>query len=180
MSETQVKDQDVKQDPVNTDENNSASTEQQDNSIPYSRFKEVNDSKKELETKLAEFESAEEKRRQSELEKKGEYETLVSDLRTKLEKAETKANAFDEYQSARRDALLSKLDENDRDIYGGLSLDKLEAHVERISNKPKIQSGKPGKPSGFQTIRDAADALMKGSITEKEYADARKGFLQSN
>lgn len=149
MSETQVKDQDVKTDPVNTDENNSASTEQQDNSIPYSRFKEVNDSKKELETKLAEFESAEEKRRQSELEKKGEYETLVSDLRTKLESAETKANAFDEYQSARRDALLSKLDENDRDIYGELPLNKLESHVERISNKVPVQTGKPGKPKGF-------------------------------
>lgn len=147
MSEPTVKDQDVKTGPINTDVNNSDSTDQKDNSVPYSRFKEVNDLKKELETKLATFEEAAEQQRQAELEKKGEHETLISELRTKLESAETKANAFDEYQSARRDALLSKLDESDRDIYDGLPLDKLEAHVERISNK-SVSTGKPGKPKG--------------------------------
>lgn len=147
MSEEKVLDQDVKQDPVRQDDKTTDPADQQDNSIPYSRFKEVNDMKKELEAKLAEFESAEEKRRQSELEKKGEYETLLTDLRAKLESAESKANKFDEYQSARRDALLSKLDEKDRDIYDGLPLDKLEAHVERISNK-SVSTGKPGKPKG--------------------------------
>jgi len=180
MSEVKVDTPDVKLESVSQDDNNSVSTDEKDNSIPYSRFKEVNTQRKDLEAKLAEFESAEEKRRQSELEKKGEYETLLTDLRGKLESAESKASAFDEYQSARRDALLSKLEDSDRDIYGELSLDKLEAHVDRISKTPKIASGKPGKPSGFQTIRDAADALMKGNITEKEYRDARQGFIQSN
>jgi len=105
--------------------------------IPYARFKEVNDASKQkdaeiqgLESQLAKFKTDQEEARQKELEKQGEYKTLLEESKTANVKLQEKANAWEEYQSARRESLVSKLPENKRGFADGMSLTKLEEFVE--------------------------------------------------
>ena len=159
MEEQQVESQDVNETPVETDNEEKQSVD----SIPYSRFQEVNDAKNtlrdELDTLRQEIESDKEDRKLKELESKGEYETFMQEMKGKLDMANRKAAAFDEYQTNRRDALLSLLPEEDRDVYDGLPLEKLELHVERIKTRPKPASTDNAKPSamgGFATYEEWA------------------------
>ena len=159
MEEQQVESQDVNETPVETDNEEKQSVD----SIPYSRFQEVNDAKNtlrdELDTLRQEIESDKEDRKLKELESKGEYETIMQEMKGKLDMANRKAAAFDEYQTNRRDTLLSLLPEEDRDVYDGLPLEKLELHIERIKTRPKPASTDNAKPSamgGFATYEEWA------------------------
>ena len=99
---------------------------QESQSIPYTRFKEVLDSKKSLESEIATLKEAEEAKRKKDLETQGEYKQLLTETETKLEQAVQKAAQWDDYQTARRETLLAQLSESDAAIYGGMPLDKLE------------------------------------------------------
>ena len=129
MSEQQVEVPDVKQDTADT-----ASEEKQPvNQVPYARFSELVDEKNTLKIELDTIKKSAreqaESRKLKEMESKGEYDKIMADMTSKLEVAENKANAFDEYQASRRESLLSQLPEDDRAIYDGLPLAKLEVHV---------------------------------------------------
>ena len=134
MSEQQtVEVQDVKQDTTST-----ASEEKQSvKEVPYARFSELVDEKNTLKVELdslkKEAKQQAENRKLKEMESKGEYDKIMADMTSKLEVAEKKANAFDEYQASRRESLLSQLPEDDRAIYDGLPLAKLEVHVDRVN-----------------------------------------------
>jgi len=164
MSETQTVDvPDVKQDKV-------AETEKQlVDQVPYSRFKELIDEKNTLKVQLdslnKEAKQQAENRKLKDMESKGEYEKIMSDMTSKLETAEKKANAFDEYQATRRESLLSKLPEDDRGIYDGLSLDKLEAHVEKVNTKPSpasVDNSEPSSMGGYSSFAEWAALDPKG------------------
>ena len=139
MSEQQVEVPDVKQDTATT-----ASEEKQPvNQVPYARFSGLVDEKNALKVELDTFrkdaKEQAESRKLKEMESKGEYEQIMANMTTKLEAAEKKANAFDEYNVKKRDSLLAELPEEDRAIYDGLSLEKLEkivCNVEICENHP--------------------------------------------
>lgn len=159
MEEQQVENQDVKEIPVEADNEEKQAVD----GVPYSRFQEVNDAKNTLRDELEELKQKIEKdaedRKLKELESKGEYETIMQEMKGKLDMANRKAAAFDEYQTNRRDTLLSLLPEEDRDVYNELPLEKLELHVERIKTRPKPASTDNAKPSamgGFATYEEWA------------------------
>ena len=165
MSEQQVEVPDVKQDTAST-----ASEEKQPvNQVPYARFQELverkNTLKVELDTiKKSAMEQAE-NRKLKDMEEKGEYEKIMSDMTTKLEAAEKKANAFDKYNVTKRESLLSKLPEEDRAIYDGLSLEKLEAHVEKVSTTPSpasVDNSKPTSTGGYASFEEWASLDPSG------------------
>lgn len=176
MSEQEVNVQDEKQDTTAT-----AGEKQSVDQVPYARFKELVDEKNELKAQIDEInkkvKSEADEREQSELEKKGEYETLVADLKTKLEAATSKADAFDSYQSSRREALLSKLDEDDRAIYEDMSLEKLEAHIDKVSTRPvNVPSGKPGRGD-----HGGYDNAVEFALKDPEgYKKSREGNKKSS
>ena len=179
MSEKQVEVQDEKQDTTPT-----ASEEKQTvNQVPYARFSELVDEKNNLKSELAEIKKSiaddKESRRMKELEAKGEYDTVVSDLTNKYESAQKKADAFDSYQATRRDALLSKLPEDDREIYADMRLEKLEAHVDKFSSRPasKVQVGKPGRENtgGYESLKEFALKDPKGY--KKMRVEKQKGSI---
>ena len=162
MSETQtVGVPDVKQDKVET-----ATEKQSVDQVPYVRFKELVDEKNTLKVQLdslnKEAKQQAEDRKLKDMESKGEYEKIMSDMTSKLETAEKKANAFDKYQATRRESLLSKLPEDDRGIYDGLSLDKLEAHVDKFSSKPNPANVDNSQPNdskylgGYDSVEQMA------------------------
>ena len=97
MSEQQVEVPDVKQDTATT-----ASEEKQPvNQVPYARFSGLVDEKNALKVELDTFrkdaKEQAESRKLKEMESKGEYEQIMANMTTKLEAAEKKANAFDEF-----------------------------------------------------------------------------------
>lgn len=114
--------------------------------IPYARFKEVVASNKDLKSKLEEFESAAEKQRVTELEKKGEYETLLGEVTKKYEVAKQKADQLDAYVAQDRDNILSNYDTEERDIIEALPLDKLKKyHANNISKqKMSVDASRAG------------------------------------
>lgn len=165
MSDEQVISQDDKQAPE------AASVDKQNvDQVPYPRFKELVDEKNTLKdtnanlsvkideiNKKIKFDSDE--REQAELEKKGDYETVIADLKTKLESANTKAEAFDIYQEKERERLLSKLPEDDRDTYKDMVLSSLSAHVDKVSTRStSVTSGRPGRGEygGYETAVEHA------------------------
>ena len=172
MTEEKVEVQDAKQDTATT----AGEEKQPVDHVPYARFKEVNDERRELKSQLdsrnSEIKRQAEDRKLKEMESKGEYEKIMIDMTSKLEAAETKAQAFDEYQASRRESLLSKLPEEDRGTYDGLSLDKLEVHVDKFNSKPNpanVDSSKPTKMGGYSSDLEYAIQDPEG------YEKAKKG-----
>ena len=172
MENETVQVQDVKEDTTTP-----ASEEKQVvNSVPYARFKEKVTENNELKTtngKLTtenEFLKKEKKERSEaiklkQMEDKGEYDKIISNMTQELEGYKKKATAFDEYQANRRDSLLSKLPEEDRGIYDGLSLDKLEVHVDKVISNPKpkqVDNSIPGTKMGYSSMEEWAHTDPEG------------------
>ena len=166
MSEQQtVEVQDVKQDTAST-----ASEEKQSvKEVPYARFSELVDEKNTLKVELdslkKEAKQQAENRKLKDMEAKGEYEKIMADMTSKLEVAEKKAKAFDTYQASRRESLLSKLPEDDRAIYDGLPLEKLEVHVDKFNAKPSpasVDNSNPSSTGGYASFEEWAQLDPKG------------------
>ncbi len=165
MSEQQVEVPDVKQDTAPT-----ASEEKQPvNQVPYARFSELVDEKNTLKIELDTIKKSAreqaESRKLKEMESKGEYDQIMADMTSKLEVAEKKAQAFDDYNVTKRESLLSKLPEEDRAIYDGLSLEKLEAHVEKVSTTPSpasVDNSKPTSTGGYASFEEWASVDPDG------------------
>ena len=166
MSEQQtVPVPDVKQDTASTASEEKHSVSQ----VPYARFSEMVDEKNTLKVELdslrKEAKQQFENRKLKEMESKGEYEKIMADMTSKLEKAETKAKSFDDYQASRREALLSKLPEEDRAIYDGLPLEKLEVHVDKVNTKPSpasVDNSKPTSTGGYASFEEWATLDPEG------------------
>ncbi len=132
-------------------------------SVPYARFKETVAEKNELKSQLDSInkqnKADSEATKLKQMEEKGEYEKIMSDMNQKLEGLQKKAIAWDDYQVNRRDSLLSKLPEDDREIYNGLSLDKLEVHVDKVITNPKpkqVDNSIPGTKMGYSSMEEWA------------------------
>jgi hypothetical protein len=165
MTETTVE-QDVKQSPAET------TSEEKTSQVPYARFKELVDEKNTFKTQLEDLQTSiktqTEERKLKDLEAKGEYETILTDMKSKLATAETKANAFDTYQESRRESLLSKLPEDDRAIYDGLSLEKLEVHVDKFNSKPNPAAVDNSKPNPSNTFGGYDNIVEMATRNPKE------------
>ena len=165
MSETQVEVPDVKQESATV----ASEPKQPIDQVPYARFKELVDEKNTMKT---EYESLKNKikgeseaRQLKEMESKGEYDKIMADMNARLETSEKKSKAWDEYQATRRDALLSKLPEDDRAVYDGLPLDKLELHVDKFNTKPSpasVDNSQATSTGGYATFEEWAAVDPKG------------------
>ena len=166
MSDTQeVQVPDVKQDTVVTDNEEKQPIDQ----VPYARFKELVDEKNEIKVKFDSLEKQIKKdvedRKLKEMESKGEYEKIMSDMTAKLESAEKKSKAWDEYQETRRESLLARLPEEDRAIYGKLPLTELDLHVDKVNAKPSpasVDNSKPTSTGGYASFEEWAQIDPKG------------------
>ena len=113
----------------------------------------------------------EESRKIKQMEEKGEYDKIIADMSSKLETSEKKSKAWDEYQSNRRETLLAVLPEDDRAIYDGLSLEKLEVHVDKFNSKPNpaaVDNSKPSEMGGYSSNLEYAIRDPEGYETSKK------------
>ena len=99
------------------------------------------------------------------MEEKGEYDKIMSDMNSKLETSEKKSKAWDDYQTNRRETLLSALPEEERTVYGKLPLTELEFHVSKVSTKPSpasVDNSKPTSTGGYASFEEWATIDPKG------------------
>ena len=150
-------------------------------SIPYARFKEINDALKESNETITQMKANEKAKKDKELESQGKYKTLLEERDAELEVANKKASEWDTYQEARRKSLIDVIPEDDRDIYKGLSLEALEKHVIKIGKKPVVpgvDNTTPGEAEamGYATPQEAALALNRGEIKQELFDKIMKFF----
>ena len=146
--------QGVKSDSVQTDENVSVETTDNDTntveSIPYARFNEVTRKNKDLEAKLKDYQTKQEANRVKAMEEQGKYKELNAELTTKLQSQEEKLSVYAEKEAKVREDLLSQLDDQDKEVYGSLSNDQLRKHLS------KGQKPQPANTNTTQPIRDVS------------------------
>ena len=99
------------------------------------------------------------------MEEKGEYDKIMFDMNSKLETSEKKSKAWDDYQTNRRETLLSVLPEEERTVYGKLPLTELEFHVSKVSTKPSpasLDNSKPTSTGVYASFEEWATIDPKG------------------
>ena len=181
---TQTQANEVKQPSTEASSNNVS------DGIPKSRFDEVNNQKNDyksqvsdLQAQLDKVKANQEATRKAELEKQGEYKTLLDEANAKLEKAQVDVKAWGEYRTNKRNSLMEQLTEDtDKSIAESLPLEKLELYVGNINkrnslptNNARAASQQPqGDFGGYDSIQEFAMQDPKGA--EKYLAENVKGY----
>jgi len=148
----------------------------QPQAIPFERFNEVNERMKKAEKELQKVLDAQKKAQDEDAKKRGEFEKLLAERERELESVRANASEWENYQATRREALLSKLPQDQRDIYSGLTLEALEKHIELVSkSKHPTNQGTPALPeSPYKSLIEAARAFAAGKIKKEEYERIRQ------
>jgi F0F1-type ATP synthase membrane subunit b/b' len=79
-------------------------------SIPYDRFKQVNDQKNELAKRLEALEQAEQERQRAKLEAEGKYQEIIDNLKPEAERAKTLEEQLKQYHQRDQTELDAELD----------------------------------------------------------------------
>ena len=127
----------VTQAETNSETNTSTQASGKNENVPYSRFSEVvserntmKDEMKKLQDQLSSIDADRKVAREEKLKKNEEYETLVAEKNTEIEKLTGTANKWTEYEATRREVLTGKLPENRQKFASSMKLTELEEFVD--------------------------------------------------
>ena len=160
--------------------------------IPQSRFNEVNTQKNEYKTQNADLQSQldkmkadKETARNQKLEQDGEYKKLLEEANAKLEKSSVVVKEYEEYKTNKRNSLMESLTEDtDKSIAEGLSLDKLELYVNKVTkvntvptNTSRAANNHPvGDFGGYDSLEEFAMKDPRGA--EKYLEQNTQGYIK--
>ena len=185
-NQTQVETNNVKNDSTQADTNDNYKN------VPDNRFQDVvaqknkaleqaNDYKAELDKFKAEQETA----RQNQLEKQGEYKTLLGEANSKIEKLSAIANEYTEYKTNKRSSIMETItSDDDKVIAEGLSLDKLEMFAKRVTQtntvgtpnqRPANSTKGTGEFGGYSSYVEWAEKDPEG-YKKQNTAQTSQGF----
>ena len=124
----------------NSVKNDSTKADTNDNGIPKARLDEVVaqklkavDEANSYKAKYEELQAKQETARQKELEKQGEYKTLLDEANAKIEKLSGVAEEYTTYKTNKRASLMETIsNDEDKSIAEDLSLAKLEKFASRV------------------------------------------------
>ena len=126
----------VTQAETNSETNPSTQANEKNDNVPYSRFSEVvserntmKDEMKKLQDQLSSIDADRKVAREEKLKKNEEYETLVAEKNTEIEKLTGTANKWTEYEATRREVLTGKLPETRQKFASSMNLSDLEEFV---------------------------------------------------
>ena len=155
-------------------------------SIPYARFKEVNDALKEMRSA---YDNQVQSQKQAELKRlEDEGKTLevrdlqLKELQEKLTVYEPLAKEYTNYQERRTTNWLEQLgeDKDSKTILQSLPFADRRTYMKQLTNKnevqsvvPNVSSDKPGSNSvivdGYTTPQQAAYAFSRGELKKNDY-----------
>ena len=124
----------------NSVKNDSTKADTNDNGIPKARLDEVvaqkhkfQDEANSYKAKFEELQAQQESARKKELEKQGEYKTLLDEANAKIEKLSGVAEEYTTYKTNKRASIMETIsNDDDKLIAEDLSLDKLEKFAKRV------------------------------------------------
>ena len=141
----------------NSVKNDSTKADTNDNNIPKARLDEVVaqkhkavDEANSYKAKYEELQAKQETARQKELEKQGEYKTLLDEANAKIEKLSGIAEEYTTYKTNKRASIMETItNDDDKLIAEDLSLDKLEKFAKRVgqTNTVGTPNQRPANPT---------------------------------
>ena len=165
--------------PASPDVAQNTEAQGQTQSIPYERFKTVNEAKKLAEDKLKQYEEQERKRAEEEALKKGDFEKIISDLKPKAERA----TQLEEAIASIVEAELKDVPQHMRDLVPqGDSIMQLSwlknARSKGLFNRtpaPNTDAGVTGDNKQALKLSDQEQAMAKKlGLTAEQYAKNKR------
>ena len=151
------------------DKNNS--TQADTKNVPYDRFTEVNTAKNDalnqigkLQAQIDKMNSNQKDKEQAKLVEDGKLQEALGIVTKERDDFKGQADHWNTYQTNKRESLMGQLtDDDDKSIADGLSLDKLEKYVVKVSNvnapstsTSRAVAGKNSDLLGFDSIEELA------------------------
>ena len=169
-------------------EQTSPKTVANDNNIPQHRLDEVVAQRNSYRDKLNEVTAQQESDRKKELEKQGEYKTLLDEQAKELEKYKADSNAWDEYKTNKRASIMETItNDDDKSIAEDLSLAKLEKFASRVTQtnavgtpnqRPANSTKGTGEYGGYSSWVEYAQKDPKGAEKAMKNLDNNYGMKQ--
>ena len=171
------------------DKNNS--TKADTKNVPYDRFTEVNTAKNDaldqvgkLQAQLDAINNAQKEKEQAELVEQGKAKEALELVSKERDSFKKQAEQWTSYQDNKRTSLMEKLTEDDdKSIADGLSLDKLEKYVAKVSNvnapstsTSRAVTGKNADLLGYDSIEELA--AHNPLEAEKYLRNTVKGYIK--
>ena len=143
----------------NNVKNDSTQAEKNENMIPQHRLSEMAAQKNQLKeqnaelmAKLQKIEESQEAARKKELEKQGEYKTILDEQEKKMAKLQADSDAWNTYKTNKRASIMETItNDDDKAIAEGLSLNKLEMFANRVTQTPKSVNTPNQRPANTPT-----------------------------
>ena len=162
------------------DKNNS--TQADTKNVPYDRFTEVNTAKNDalnqigkLQAQIDKMNSNQKDKEQAKLVEDGKLQEALGIVTKERDDFKGQADQWNTYQTNKRESLMGQLtNDEDKAIADGLSLDKLEKYINRVTsvNAPttssaRATSGKAGEFGGYDSALEWVQKDPKGYEASK-------------
>ena len=171
---------------------NNPSTEATDKNVPYDRFAEVNQAKKDgleqigkLQAQIDKMSSDNKSKAEAKLVEDGKLKEALDIMTKERDTFKGQSEQWNSYQTDKRESLMSKLtDDTDKSIAEGLSdLNKLETYVSKVTNvnapstsTARATTGTAGDMGGYSSWQEFAMKDPKGA--EAAIQGSTKGFIK--
>jgi len=166
----------VTQTTEDTQDNNN-STQADTKNVPYDRFAEVNNAKNDalsqigkLQAQIDKMNSENKSKAEAKLVEDGKLKEALDLMTNERNDFKKQAEQWNTYQTNKRESLMSKLTEDDdKSIAEGLSLDKLEKYVTKVTNvsapstsTARATTGSAGEFGGYSSFAEWAQKDPEG------------------
>ena len=170
---------------------NNTSTKAEEKHVPYDRFTEVNTAKNDaltqvgkLQAQIDKMNSENKSKTEAKLVEDGKLKEALDLMTNERNDFKKQAEQWTSYQDTKRESLMGQLtDDIDKSIADGLSLDKLEKYVAKVSNvnvpstpSARATTGKAGEMGGYSSIEEFAQKDPVGFT--KHLQDNVKGYIK--
>ena len=185
-----MSEENVTQTTEDTQDNNN-STQADNKNVPYDRFAEVNQAKNDLAGQVGKLQAQIDKMNQTSKQQQenkmiedGKLKEALDIVSKERDTFKTQSEQWNTYQTNKRESLMSKLtDDDDKSIADGLSLDKLEKYVVKVTNvnapstsTARATTGSAGDMGGYSSWQEFAMKDPKGA--EEAIQGSTKGFIK--
>ena len=175
---------------VEPNNDNKGNTEVEKN-VPYDRFQEVVSSKNEMASEIGKLQAQIDKmnadnktKQEAKMVEDGKLKEALDIITKERDTFKGQAEQWNTYQTNKRESLMGQLtDDTDKSIADGLSLDKLEQYVNKVSNvsapstsKARATTGSANDIGGYSSWQEFAVKDPDGA--SKAIEESTKGFIK--
>ena len=168
---------------------NNTSTQADNKNVPYDRFAEVKTAKNDaltqvgkLQAQIDKMNSTQKDKEQAKLVEDGKLQEALGIVTKERDDFKGQADQWNTYQTNKRESLMGQLtDDDDKSIADGLSLDKLEKYVSKVTNvnapstsTARATTGTAGEMGGYSSMEEWSMKDPKGC--DKFLTETVKGY----